>query len=240
MSHLLSKAGLRSFCWGTVKEDAIKHGFGSAEFRNHFRENLVGDRHGRAYAAASFILISAITLTIAFAIPEYSVRFLWLFPIYFFIANLAEYLMHRFPMHHKMPGAGMIYEHVTVHHNFYTDEAYFYEDPRDFYAVILPIHVFCALTVVIWLVTGLIYLISGTSDALFFALVGYGYYLVYELCHFSYHASETSLVKKLPLVRKLSLLHRAHHRTKLMAHYNFNITFPICDRIFKTLYKDPT
>lgn len=31
----------------------------------------------------------------------------------------------------------------------------------------------------------------------------------------------------------------AHHDLRLMGRYNFNITFPLCDRLFGTVWKQP-
>jgi len=39
----------------------------------------------------------------------------------------------------------------------------------------------------------------------------------------------------LAVVGRLKGLHQAHHDPRLMAHYNFNITYPIFDVVFGTL-----
>jgi len=40
------------------------------------------------------------------------------------------------------------------------------------------------------------------------------------------------------LVRHLAWLHRTHHDPRRMAHANFNISYPLCDRVFGTLRRD--
>ena len=40
-------------------------------------------------------------------------------------------------------------------------------------------------------------------------------------------------------MNRLRQHHIAHHNRKLMTRYNFNITYPICDRLFGTLYREP-
>ena len=39
------------------------------------------------------------------------------------------------------------------------------------------------------------------------------------------------------MVRVLRRHHQAHHDLGLMQRWNFNITFPICDAVFGTLYR---
>jgi sterol desaturase/sphingolipid hydroxylase (fatty acid hydroxylase superfamily) len=82
-----------------------------------------------------------------------------------------------------------------------------------------------------------IYFVADLNNALFFGVVGFAYYLMYETLHFSYHAKSGSFIKKLPFVEQSAYLHLLHHRAKLMSKYNFNITFPIFDEVFNTLYK---
>mgnify|MGYP001499167400 CR=1 FL=1 len=41
----------------------------------------------------------------------------------------------------------------------------------------------------------------------------------------------------LPLIGRLKRLHQAHHDPRLMARYNFNITYPVCDVVFGTLWR---
>ena len=69
-------------------------------------------------------------------------------------------------------------------------------------------------------------------------MVGYSYYLLYEALHFSYHTRAGGLLKRIPFVDYLSRGHLYHHRIGLMSRYNFNITFPIFDKIFRTQYKE--
>jgi sterol desaturase/sphingolipid hydroxylase (fatty acid hydroxylase superfamily) len=47
-----------------------------------------------------------------------------------------------------------------------------------------------------------------------------------------------SWVGRLPFMDRLRKHHIRHHDRHLMTRYNFNITYPICDHIFGTVYKD--
>lgn len=246
MTHAISlrklfftKAGLRTFYWTTVKEDSGQP-FGSAAHKQYVRDKIIGDRVGVAYATAAFLFLLIPTVVVAWLIPAYSMSLLWKTPFYFLFFNGFEYWFHRYPMHRKMRTLEHIYEHVTVHHNFYTDERYFFEDPKDYYTVIIPIHISSFILVSIAVLASLIYLVSDLSNALFFALCGYLYYLAYEFLHFLSHTRENNPLKRMfPPLAKLADFHRVHHRTDIMSKYNFNIAFPIFDLILGTVYKGP-
>lgn len=236
-------ATLESGQAAALSKAAMTLPFGSKEFRDHFRATTVdrfgGRVGGRLYALANLLLLLSIMAALALAIPTWQLHFLALLPIYFLFNNGLEYALHRFPMHRKTKGFEVVYEHVTIHHNFYADRTFYFEEPRDYFAAILPYYIFIGLSVVIGLSSGIVHLVAGFDDALFFALCGYGYYLLYELLHFSYHASEGSYVKRLPFIKRLARAHILHHQVKLMAHYNFNITFPIYDCLLGTSYTGP-
>ena len=145
-------------------------------------------------------------------------------------------MVHRYPMHKKMPGAAFMYEHVTIHHNFYTNEYYYFEKWEDMMAVFLPILYFMFISVIIVALSALIAYFSNGNEGLIFMFVAYSYYLMYEMLHFSYHTKNDSLIKKIPYMKKLARFHLEHHNPKVMNKYNFNISFPFFDVLFKTLH----
>ena len=104
-------------------------------------------------------------------------------------------------------------------------------------AIFLPVLYFFFISLEIFLLAGVVYLFSDLDNALFFVAVIYFYYLLYEFLHFSSHAKEGSFLKKLPFIKTLSQNHLNHHRLELMEKYNFNITFPIFDKLLGTYYK---
>ena len=76
--------------------------------------------------------------------------------------------------------------------------------------------------------------------ALLYVATAIGYFLNYEVLHFAYHTPATSSLARLPGMRRLRRLHTLHHRPSLMQDYNFNITYPIGDVLFGTLYRETT
>ena len=64
------------------------------------------------------------------------------------------------------------------------------------------------------------------------------YFMNYEVLHLAYHLPDAHLLARLSIVRRLAWLHRTHHDPRRMAHANFNISYPVCDRVFGTLRRD--
>jgi hypothetical protein len=59
----------------------------------------------------------------------------------------------------------------------------------------------------------------------------------YEFLHMSYHLRPDHPIARLGAIRRLERLHRTQHDPRLMAHRNFNITYPICDLLFGALQR---
>ena len=161
-------------------------------------------------------------------------------PLTFLYCNLAEYLGHRGPMHKKTRSlAGVFQRHTAEHHSFFTDESMSFESPGDYRAVLFPpiLLLFFFGFFAIPAGTVLYYLVSPNVCFLF-VFTAILYYLNYELFHFAYHTDPRSWLGRLPLMRRLRTHHTVHHNRSLMTRYNFNITYPICDRLFGTFYGD--
>lgn len=159
-------------------------------------------------------------------------------PVTFIYGNFVECLLHRGPMHHRRPTLPFIYEkHVFVHHRFYPAEAFAYEEPRDFHALLLspPIVLgFLSFFAVPMGAAG--FLLISRNVGYLFAATALAYLLNYEWLHYCYHSPETALALRLPLLSRLRSHHLTHHRLGLMARYNFNITVPIFDWLYGTMH----
>jgi hypothetical protein len=160
-------------------------------------------------------------------------------PLAFLYANLAEYLGHRFPMHRRFPGMGMIYKrHAGQHHRFFTHEHMAFGERIDVRAVLFPpilvIFFFGGFGLPVWLL--LDWAISANVAWLFIA-TGVAYFLNYEILHFAYHLPPDSLLGRRALIRRLRWLHTLHHNPGCMARINFNISYPVFDLLFGTLQR---
>lgn len=159
-------------------------------------------------------------------------------PLTFLYANLSEYLGHRGPMHHKTRFlSGVFKRHSIEHHSFFTHEAATFDSSQDYKAVLFPpilLSFFLGCFAVP--VGAILYNFVSPNVSFLFVLTVVLYFLNYELLHFVYHMDPQSRAGRLPFISRLRKHHINHHNRSLMTRYNFNITYPICDRIFGTIY----
>jgi hypothetical protein len=211
-----------------------------AEFREQYRREVSG---GRYLGWLHLMFTSGVSLVVIVfsisrldqpSVPE------WLtMPVVFLYANLVEYLGHRFPMHRPVRGLHLIYfRHTKQHHRFFSDTEMTYDNSSDFQAVLFPpvmiLFFLGGFGLPMWLL--LFYL--ATANVAWLALAAaMAYFLNYEWLHFAYHCDPRSRVGRFPGVQRLRRPHRDHHNPSLMMHYNFNITYPLCDWLFGTRYK---
>lgn len=209
----------------------------TAAYREHYRaENVPENYSGRLHFT---VLLGFVVVVIALGIWRLAAvhPLEWLaVPLTFLYANLAEYLGHRFVMHHRRPGLGDIYvRHTLQHHRFFTHEDMQYDSSRDFRAVLFPpmLMMFFATAFALPAGLALAWLFSA-NVAWLFVITALGYYGCYEILHFAYHQTEDSWILALPGVRRMRRLHLDHHNPAIMQRGNFNITWPICDVVFGT------
>jgi hypothetical protein len=225
----------------TSDAQAVNHNDTVENFRDNFRRDHIGPLYsGRLHFAFTF-MVSVCVIGWSIALLDNVTATEWLtVPLTFLYANAVEYLGHRGPMHHPTRGLRIIFtRHAQEHHRFFTDEKMQFGSSRDYKAVLFPPLLIVFFFGLFALPMGfLISLLATPNTALLFIATAIAYFLNYELLHFAYHTSQDSWAARIPFMARLRRLHTLHHRQSLMQHYNFNITYPICDRIFGTLYKD--
>lgn len=160
-------------------------------------------------------------------------------PLWFLVANLAEYLGHRGPMHHRRPGLSRVFErHTQQHHRFYTEDAMSGDGHRDYYITLFPpVLLGFFLGGIGAPLAALLFLVATPNAAWLFLAVVAGYFMTYEWMHLTWHAPPDSALGRLPGVSWLRRHHAAHHDPKGMLRYNFNISFPIFDLLFGTVWR---
>jgi len=211
-----------------------------ARAREAFRQNRIPENYSGPLHLATVIGISVLVAAASLVMLDDVGPVEWLaIPLTFLYCNLAEYLGHRGPMHKKTRLLGGIFQRHTVeHHSFFTDEATSIDSPRDYRAVLFPpillVFFFGFFAVPIG---AILYVLVSPNVCFLFVFTAILYYLNYELFHFSYHVDPQSGLGRLPLIHRLRRNHVLHHNRALMTRYNFNITYPICDRLFGTLYR---
>lgn len=208
--------------------------------RTAFRENRIPEHYSGPLHLVTIIGFSILVAAMSLAMLSDVRSAEWLaIPLTFLYCNLAEYLGHRGPMHKKTRLlTGIFKRHTVEHHSFFTDEAISFDSPRDYRAVLFPpiLLVFFFGFFAVPVGATLYYLVSPNVCFLF-VFTAILYYLNYELFHFSYHVDPQSWLGRARLIRRLRSNHVLHHDKTLMTRYNFNITYPICDRLFGTLYR---
>jgi len=159
-------------------------------------------------------------------------------PVTLLYANFAEYIGHRGPMHRRLRFLETIFLHTTIHHRFFTHDKFTWDQSKDFHALLLPPYILAFFFGLFALPVGIVlHTYVSSNVAYLFVASAVGYFTTYEWLHFCYHSPETSWIARLPLLAQLRRLHLIHHNPQLMTRYNFNITLPLFDRLFGTLFR---
>ena len=209
--------------------------------RAAYRERHISQDYSGPLHLATTVSVSVLIASLSAMMLEEVSPLEWLtIPLTFLYANLTEYLGHKGPMHQKIRFLGPIFErHSIQHHAFFADESLTYDTTQDFKAVLFPPILLLFFNGCFALPVGaLLYLLVSPNVSFLFVLTAILYFLNYELLHFAYHMDAQSWVGRLPFMDGLRTHHFYHHDRRLMTRYNFNITYPICDHLFGTVYKD--
>ncbi|MFQ5606015.1 MAG: sterol desaturase family protein [bacterium] len=211
------------------------------DFRKKFRQEHLSPRYSGPLHLSLLIIMSLLIIVCALAmLDNVSAWELLTIPATFLYANLVEYIGHKGPMHKKTRLLAMIYQRHTVeHHQFFTEQATTCESTHDYKAILFSplmlIFFFGLFAVPVGL---LLYFLVSPNVAFLFVASAMAYYLNYDLLHLCYHLSEDSWVGRLPFMGVLRNHHTVHHNQKLMNKYNFNITYPIFDHLFGTVFEE--
>lgn len=211
-----------------------------ARYRASFHEQMTPRYYVGELHLAGTVTLSLAVIAGCIALLDNVGAWEWLaLPVALVYANLVEYFGHRYPMHRRMPGLGLIFRrHSAQHHRFFTDADMSFDTSRDFKAVLFPLALiafyFIGIGLPTFLVVGALF---SHNVALLFIATAVAYYLNYELLHFAYHSRPDSWLRAVPGFATLRRLHTRHHDPRLMLDYNFNITYPLGDWLFGTLYR---
>jgi hypothetical protein len=209
-----------------------------ASFRASYRAEHIGPSYS-GFAHFCFTSLGSLgVIAVALAHVKSPTPFeLLTVPLTFLFANLVEYRGHRGPMHHKVSGPlSLLFErHTRQHHRYFTHEAMAYEASRDFKMVLFPpVMLLFFLGVVAAPVAALLFVFASRNVALLYVATAMGYFLTYECLHLCHHTPPDGVLGRIGLLRRLRAHHQAHHDPSRMTSGNFNITFPICDWLFRT------
>ena len=208
-----------------------------AEYREAYRqEEIPANYRGLVHLCFTFASGIAVVIYSAWQLDQVQAAQWLTIPITLLYANLAEYLGHRFVMHRPVPGLGLLYKrHSGQHHRFFSHQHMELDGIRDLKVVLFPpvLMVFFVLAFALPVGIALSWLFAGNVGFLF-AATAVAYFLNYEILHLAYHLPRDSWLGRRGLVSRLRALHTSHHDPRLMSNWNFNITYPVSDLLFRT------
>ena len=82
-----------------------------------------------------------------------------------------------------------------------------------------------------------VYVLVTPNTGWLFGATAVAYFLSYEWLHLAYHLPLDHWAAKLPGMAVLRRHHTLHHRPSLMTKWNFNVNFPIWDKLMGTYYR---
>lgn len=169
---------------------------------------------------------------------------LWLsVPGFWFVANVFEWLTHRYPMHRPLEPRVLYRNHALIHHRAFAGRDQQIDDVRELSVVMMPWYTLLLIFAGASPIAFVAALFGGWALAGVFLISAVSYFLFYELIHTLHHLPEASLRRswwgRSRLLAAMRAHHHHHHQLERMAAVNFNVTFAIADRLLGT-YERPT
>lgn len=154
-------------------------------------------------------------------------------PITILFLLLFEYFLHKKVMH-KPTILRFLFEKHSQHHFLYSNDDMEIQDWKELHYVLMPAPaIFGAFSLTLF-PGALLTLLFSNNVAWIFVTTAMIYFIFYEWLHLSYHLPKNNFISKLNIVKKLKKLHQTHHVFSNMNKYNFNVTIPLFDYLFKT------
>lgn len=163
----------------------------------------------------------------------------WLaMPVFWVIANGVEWLTHRYPMHKPLVPRVMYTNHALIHHNAFAGRDQEIRDERELSLVMMPWYTLLFIFVGASPIAVVAGLLGGATLAGVFLVSSVAYFLLYELIHTLHHLPQATLerwgLSRSRLLTELRAHHHHHHQLEHMTRVNFNVTYPLADRLLGT------
>ncbi len=197
----------------------------------------------RRHLARTFAIAAAITAVGAWLVTG-AAWWAWLFvPVFWCVANVVEWLIHRYPMHRPLTPRVLYDNHARIHHRAFTGTDQEIRERRELSLVMMPwytlLFVFAAASPIAVVAA----LVGGPGLAGVFLLSSVSYFLFYELVHTLHHLPEGVLQAswwgRRRMLASMRRNHHHHHHLELMNAVNFNVTFAFADRLLGTYQRPP-
>lgn len=156
-------------------------------------------------------------------------------PASLLLAFFFEWNAHKYVLHRRTPLVGVIYErHELQHHIIYTDQDMAMRDRREFWLILVPAYAICLIFVTACPLAFALFKLLSLNVALLFLATSMVFFVSYEWMHLAYHLPPSSAVGRWRVIAALREHHRLHHDPRLMQRWNFNVTVPVFDWIYRT------
>ncbi len=213
----------------------------AAELRFVRAEHIAAGYSPWRHMALTLALATALaTLGVALAVRARAGDWL-LLPGFLVIANFLEWMVHRNPMHRPLRPRIMYRNHAQLHHLAFTDGRMVIGKTDELGLIMMPWYTMLGMFLIASPVMVLAGVLRGPGLAGVFLVGAVAYFLCYETLHALYHLPDATLdragIGRVRAFRRLQAHHRHHHILGRMAAVNFNVTFPLMDRLFGTLEK---
>lgn len=204
-------------------------------FRLSYRSKI--SKYYNVYLHSTFVILVGVFVIIFFGSKLHNVQ--WIEGVAFVVGvlffNVCEYYIHKSFGHRKNPVALLFYKrHTGDHHSFFSDDEMYFDQAQDWRVILFPpwlVVVISVLLLGIWSAASIL----NQNMASLFSIAVMGSFLCYEIFHVCAHVPSGYWFTELPWIRMVRRLHTIHHRRHLMADRNFNILFPMMDKILKTI-----
>ena len=213
----------------------------AAELRFVRADHIAAGYSPWRHMALTLALATALaTLGVALAVRARAGDWL-LLPGFLVIANFLEWMVHRNPMHRPLRPRIMYRNHAQLHHLAFTEGRMVIGKTDELGLIMMPWYTMLGMFLVASPVMVIAGVLRGPGLAGVFLLGAVAYFLCYETLHALYHLPDATLdragIGRVRAFRRLQAHHRHHHILGRMAAVNFNVTFPLMDRLFGTLEK---
>lgn len=159
-------------------------------------------------------------------------------PGFWLVANVFEWATHRYPMHRPLFPRVLYLKHAIAHHRAYAGVHQEIRSTHELSSVMMPWYTLLIIFVGASPIAAVAGLLGGSALAGVFLVSAVTYFLVYELIHTLHHLPgallRRSWLGRSRVVAALRAHHHHHHQLERMNEVNFNVTFPLADRLLGT------
>jgi hypothetical protein len=148
-----------------------------------------------------------------------------------------EWRVHQLALHRRLPIVGFLYRrHTLEHHVIYTYDDMAIRSARELRLILMPAYA----VVLVFLVDTPFALLSArlfsANTGCLFMATSMVFFVSYEWLHCAYHLPKDDPIGRLAVIARLREHHRRHHDPRLMRRWNFNVTVPVFDWIYRTVW----